>query len=212
VSLPVQTRRPAPRAGRVLALAGPIAGLDSSRPGHGTAPDRLLAIGSAKGPDPDRLTLTVRRDAAPPPAAPERPAATAEGPQSMGEAAAEGAAEGARIGGLIGNLAIGGMMIRKGLQGVKTLPKGGWFAKAMPYLGIAFSAIGAIGAGRALIDDLQQPRLAVRPIAKHGMDLAGNLLVGGASIAVLAGAVAAPALLATGAGFLLMAAAGFMKD
>ncbi len=131
-------------------------------------------------------------------------------PESMAEAAAEGAVEGARIGGLVGNVAIGGMMIRKGLQGGAKVPGGSLFARALPYLGLLFSVSGAIGAGRSLAATLQADRPGATVLAKHGLDLGGNLLIAGGSVAVLASGFAAPALIATGVGFLLTAAAGFL--
>ena len=132
-------------------------------------------------------------------------------PATMGEAAAQGAAQGARVGGLVGNAAIGLMMIRKGLQGAATLSRATWFGRALPYMGIVFSGLGTVGAARNLVGALQAPTKDAAKIVTHALDLTGNLLIAGGSIAILA-AVAAPALITTGCGFLLTTAAGFLSD
>lgn len=206
-------------------LAGPAAAGRAGRQGAGEAEpherstrsdDRAPRARAAGSGHRDRLAIGTRRGAVVPArdAALARDAAHARdgAPGTVGEAAAEGAAQGARIGGLVGNAAIGLMMIRKGLQGPASIPRTTWFGKALPWMGVVFSGLGTISATRNLVGALQEPTPQVRKIATHSIDLAGNLLVAGGSIAVLAGAVAAPALIATGAGFLLTTAAGFMAE
>ena len=79
-------------------------------------------------------------------------------------------------------------------------------------MGIVFSGLGTVGAARNLVGALQAPTKDAAKIVTHALDLTGNLLIAGGSIAILAGAVAAPALITTGCGFLLTTAAGFLSD
>lgn len=131
-------------------------------------------------------------------------------PGSLGEAAAQGAADGARIGGLVANLGIGGMLIYKGLQGIAKVPTGSLFGRIIPYVGVAFSALGTLNSSRNLVGALSAPELDGRAVTVHSLDLASNLLIGTGTIALIAGAVAAPWLVAIGAGFLLGAASGLL--
>lgn len=126
--------------------------------------------------------------------------------QSAGEAMADGAAKGAAVGGAIANGAIGTMMIRKALQGGAKLPTtlGG---KVMPVIGIGFSVWGMAASGMALKQTLSAEKIEVRPAVAQGLNFVGNALIAGGSVAILTGVGTTPGLVASGAGFVMTAAA-----
>jgi hypothetical protein len=128
---------------------------------------------------------------------------------SAGEAAAHGAAEGAAIGGAIANGAIGAMMIRKGLQGTTALPAklGG---RLMPVVGLGLSAWGMASSGIALKHQLSAETIDKRAVTASGLSFVGNALIAGGSVAALTGVGTAPGLVASGAGFVMTAAAALI--
>jgi len=125
---------------------------------------------------------------------------------SPGEAAAQGAAEGAAVGGAIANAAIGTMMIRKGLQGASSLSSRA-ASKVLPAVGLGLSVWGMASSGIALKNQLGAETIDKRAVVASGLSFVGNALIAGGSVAVLTGVGTAPGLVASGAGFVMTAAA-----
>lgn len=131
--------------------------------------------------------------------------------RQQGQAEIEKAAErGARIGGATGNALTGGYFVVKGFKGGIAAPTK-LLGKAFSVVGVGFSGYSLGKAGVELVKDLTAPDPRTCSAIKHGMEVVGNGLVIGGSIAVASGAGAAPGAIAVGSGILLDAGASLIE-
>ncbi len=126
--------------------------------------------------------------------------------QKMTEAAAKGSKIGGAVGGGIGSA----MMIWKGLKSTPAVPLS-TFARTLSVAGAGFSGYGIGTAVLDILKDLRAPTVDARLLIQHSLNLAGNAVVLGGTLAIATGAGAGPGLIAIGVGTLMTGGASLLS-